>query len=211
MKRFNFKLEPLLRVRRMQEERALGELARVMRRVNEQESVRDQARRNVEEEMARFEARYREEFQIDLYQIYDRYLERLQTEAAEAGKRLEAMRPEVEQEMAKAMEARRGRRIVEIIKERKKAEYDHARRKAEAKELDEMNRLRRDVERARAENSVNFSGGSYADAQHRQPVTATEADELYSGDSGIDEPEQPAEKPDHVSDYFDRMGLKKPK
>jgi flagellar protein FliJ len=211
MKRFNFKLEPLLRVRRMQEERALGELARVMRRVNEQEAVRDQARRSVEEEMGRFEARYREQFQIDLYQIYDRYLERLQTEAAEAGKRLEAMRPEVEQEMAKAMEARRGRRIVEIIKERKKTEYDRARRKAEAKELEEINRMRRDVERARAENSADFSGGNYADAKHRQPVSATEADELYTGDDGIDEPEQPAEKPDYVSDYFDRMGLKKPK
>ncbi|MEQ9362636.1 MAG: hypothetical protein RIF32_00250, partial [Leptospirales bacterium] len=96
MKKFRFKLEALLRMRRIDEERALGDLAKVMLRVNEQENVRKAAFRMLKEEMDRFDVEYKDNFDLTLWQIYDRYLNRLNAEAAGAAEKLEGIRPELE-------------------------------------------------------------------------------------------------------------------
>ena len=126
MKKFRFKLEALLRMRRIEEERALGKLAKVMLRVNEQEGVRTAAFRMLQEEMDRFDSEYKNNFDLSIWQMYDRYVDRLNAEASAAAKKLEAIRPELEKEMAIVMEARRKRRVVEILKERERETYNGA-------------------------------------------------------------------------------------
>jgi len=223
MKRFRFRLEGLLRVRRIREEQALGELARVMVRVNEHESVRERARQLLREEMTRFEQQHRDDFSIDLFQLYDRYLARLEAEDRTAARKLEEIRPELEQEMEKVMEARKGRRVVEILKERHKADWDRDRRKAEARELEEVNRGKFGGARFPGETGLRGgipvqgapavapagapggAGGAREDSEEER-VYRDDPDEAF----GIDEAERPQEEPDYVQDYFERMGMDNP-
>jgi flagellar FliJ protein len=221
LKKFRFKLEALLRMRRIDEERALGDLAKVMLRVNEQENVRKAAFRMLKEEMDRFDVEYKDNFDLTLWQIYDRYLNRLNAEAAGAAEKLEGIRPELEKEMAKVMEARRARRVVEILKERELKTYQGQLRKHERQELEEANR--------RSKISVGgmipgdaydtgplapfFTGpaarlGESPDAKRKREREQDRKDHVDS--DGTTESEVPVPEPDHVADYFKRMGLGEP-
>lgn len=229
MKKFRFKLEALLRMRRIEEEKALGELARVMLRVNEQKSVQAETARMLREEMDRFDSEYKESFDLELWKIYDRYVDRLNAEAEVAAEKLEEIRPEMEAEMAKVMEARRQRRIVELLKERARDEYDAERRKNERRELEEANR------RSNSNVGGSIAGALYetgalapiftgAPAGVGQPPAARTAGQQLRDEQrrrqrdtqdGADEDEfreseQPEQEPDHVADYFKRMGLGDP-
>ncbi|MCR9143945.1 MAG: flagellar export protein FliJ [bacterium] len=220
MKKFRFKLEALLRMRRIEEERALGDLAKVMVRVNEQENVRTAAFQMLKEEMDRFDADYKENFDITLWQIYDRYLERLNAEAADAAVKLEEIRPEMETEMAKVMEARRARRIVEILKERELEKYNGQRRKHERQELEEANRRSKLNVGGMTPGATYDTGplaplftgpaaglGQPPDAKY--PSADAEQSDHVDTD-GTTESEVPTPEPDHVADYFKRMGLGEP-
>jgi flagellar FliJ protein len=221
LKKFRFKLEALLRMRRIEEERALGGLAKIMLRVNEHESVRKLAFRMLREEMDRFDREYKDNVDLTLWQIYDRYVDRLNAEASQAAGKLEAIRPELEKEMAKVMEARRKRRVVEIMKERARSEYDVVRRKDERRELEEANR--RSITGAGgygATGARHETGRIYVPAgttagldqptrpgqNRRTRDRDTDSEDL----AGTVEPEVPQPEPDYVSEYFKRMGLGEP-
>lgn len=219
MKKFRFKLEALLRMRRIDEERALGDLAKVMLRVNEQENVRKQAFRLLQEEMDRFDGEYKDNFDLTLWQIYDRYLDRLNAEAAGAAEKLEEIRPEMEREMAKVMEARRARRVVEILKERELEKYNGQLRKHERQELEEANR------RSKQNVGGMIAGAAYDTgplvpiatgpaAGLGQPPDPTRKPEREREDhvdvDGTTESEVPEAERDHVAEYFKRMGLGEP-
>lgn len=223
MKRFQFKLEGLLRVRRIREEQALGELAQIMMRVNEQESARNRAQALLRDEMTRFEQQHRDDFSIDLFQLYDRYLERLESEDRAAARKLEEIRPELEREMEKVMEARKGRRVVEILKERHRSEWERDRRKTEARELEEVNRGKA-VRGAMGAGGLPgggltfpFAGGLPAAGTADRPGLRpgdSEEERVYRDDPdeafGIDESERPEKETDYIQDYFDRMGMDNP-
>lgn len=227
MKKFRFKLEALLRMRRIEEERALGKLAKVMLRVNEQESVRTAAFRMLQEEMDRFDSEYKNNFDLSIWQMYDRYVDRLNAEASAAAKKLEAIRPELEKEMAIVMEARRKRRVVEILKERERETYNGALRKHERRELEEANRRSNlnvggyditgvtheigPISPVFAGPSAGLDGptGPYKSKRQRRRERER-ANEEFADAAGTSESEVPEPKPDHVADYFKRMGLGEP-
>ena len=200
IKKFKFNLEGLLRLRRIQEEKALGDMARVLVRVNEQEQMRNLAEKLVADEMNTFEKKYSDEFSIELFQMYDRYLERLESEAGEAAERLEQIRPELEKEKEKVLAARRNRRVVELLKEKSRAEYDREMRKWERRELLEINRLQR---------SKTSPLGALHEQQSTKKRTA-ESEQPDFEDMDLREPEQPPPEVDHIAEYFERMGLGKP-
>lgn len=197
MKKFKFPLESLKKVRKFQEDMALRDLARVMMRVNEQEGIKEKAFRLLGAEMDTFETKYRTEFQIDLFQMYDLYLERLNTEARAAQARLEEIRPELEAERAKVIEARKKLRIVELLKERYKERYDYELRRHEKKIIDEANmRTKQKIEEAEVRH-----------APVRRPEPDIEPDEqdleIPSGETD--------KKKDAIGEYYDRMGLEDPR
>lgn len=207
MKRFKFELEPLLRVRKMEENLALAGLARIMTQVNEAEAAKDEAKKQISSEMNLFARKKTVNLTIEDYKIYNRYLERLDAKILQSDNRLEAMRPDREREQGKVVDARRKRRVVEILKERKKEEYDYDRKKSEIKELDEI-RLMSDA----GKKPIIHSGAE----AWRSSKKIFEADlyemddEFESADSEFTEFDK-TEKKDAVSEYFKKYGMDDPR
>lgn len=142
MKRFHFPLEGLLRIRDLHQKRVMQEMAVVMEKVNAQREIVEHAEREYAEEMDRFA---REQgtgaYDIERYRMFDRYIGRLEGEKAAAHTRLEEMRPELEAMQAKLLDARKEKRVVEILKERHIERYNEEVRRIQRKELEELNRL----------------------------------------------------------------------
>ncbi len=182
-----------MRVRKIKEDLALRDLAKVMIRVNEQEALKDQAVRLLSDEMNTFESRYRDEFAIDLFQMYDLYLERLNSEADTARARLEEIRPELEKERAKLLEARRNLRIVEILKENYRKRYDYELRRHEKKQMDEANMRRGEKKITEYRHEFARPDGS--------------SEEQYLEEDTLDTEFPPAEKQkgDIVSEFLDSL------
>lgn len=186
-------------MRKMEEDRAREVLARVLVKVNEQETRRRRARRLYQTETDLFEKTQREAFDIDLFRMYDRYLERLLSEVDEAGDRIEELRPDLEQAREFVVERSRNRRVVEILKERKRAEYDQEVRKKERKELEEYNRLQQRkplVEEPTEKEKLD------EDWKSRSPE-----DDYDIGE----EPEQAAGEVDPIAEYFKQLGIPDPR
>lgn len=210
MQRFRFRLDPLLRVRKLEENRALAKLAQVMMRVNEQEGRRDTANRLVREEMDSFSHQHSAEFSIDQFQLYDRYLKRLETEAITAGDELEAMRPELEKEQKFVMEARRRKRIVELLKERKRAEYDRDYQRAVRKELEEINRPRGDIvgPYLHKKGSQNYAGaGNKSRWAAERMDFENRKEEEERQERARDDWE---DSRDPVDEYYKKLGIERP-
>lgn len=145
MKRFRFPLEGLLKVRDLQQKQVMAEMADITERVNLQRSIVERTEREYREEMERFALSQGENFSIDLYRTFDRYIDRLEAEKGRAEKQLEEMRPELEHMQTKLLEARRKKRVVELLRERHLNRYKEELRRQERRELYELNQLGREV------------------------------------------------------------------
>lgn len=183
----------------MEEDRAREVLARVLVKVNEQETRRRRAHRLYQAETETFEKKQREMFDIDLLKMYDRYLERLQSEADDALDKIEELRPELEQAREFVVERSRNRRVVEILKERKRAEYDQELRKHERKELEEYNRL---------QQRHILEAEEAAQEKIDEDRKSRSMEEYY--DAG-EEPEQAAPEVDPIAEYFKQLGIPDPR
>lgn len=183
----------MLKIRKMEQDRALKELSLVLARYNEFDSNRQEAFRLLQEETNLFEKRYREEFQLDLFQMYDKYLERLEAEAADAAQKMEDIKPELDQEREKVMVARRNKRIIELLKERYKKAYDANVRKTERNELFDINATRVAMEAQYGESRVV--------EERRRP--------LAEPDSEMEQPEKRTD--DILSEYFKKFGIDDPR
>ncbi len=136
------------------------------------------------------------------YKMHQRYISRLEDQAASAKERMESMTPELESEQQKVTEARKKKRIVELLKEKRQAEYNHETRRLEAKELEESAMLRHSnplkdpfETRGHYEKEDKFSD-EYRDEQ---------TPDIYAGEN-----ELPEEKRDYVKEYFERVGMDYP-
>lgn len=156
MKRFRFPLEGLLKVRDLKQKQVMAEMAEVMQRVNEVRGIVEQSEQEYREEMERFSRSQGEDFSIDVYRTFDRYVNRLEDQKARAYERLEEMRPELEQMQAKLLEARREKRVVELLRERHLNRYKEELRRQERRELQELNQLRKEVSRVSEDTPVVF-------------------------------------------------------
>lgn len=121
----------------------MADLAKVMLRVNEAEEKRQEAQRQYHSEMDTFDKLHRENFSIDLFQMYDKYMERLSAVTVEAEKRLHDLKPDVDKQMTVVLDKRKNRRIVEKLKERAQERHKEAMNRLERKELEEYRLIKR--------------------------------------------------------------------
>lgn len=192
-------MEALLRLRRMEEDRALEQLSRVMLRVNEQQAIRDAAAKLLREEMNYFEQKHRDDFTIDFFKMYDLYIERLEREDRLAAEKLDGMRPDLDAARGVVIEASKKRRIVEQLRERHKERYQEEVRKAERKELDEYRMLRGASKLTQAFHEAEPH-------QSRSTTTMEPADEPE-----LVEPEQHEHEDDLIAQYYKQLGIPDPR
>lgn len=139
IKRFRFKLEALLRLRKMEENRALADMALVLARVNVEETRKEKSAAESREQLRAMERERHGGFDLESFQMSDRYLTRLESEQDEASRRIEEMRPELDKKRDTVLEFSRKRRVVELLKERQRERYLRERRRKERRELEEVN------------------------------------------------------------------------
>lgn len=192
-KRFHFPLEALLRKRKMEQDQTLKELAAVLAVYNEQEGKRREAFRLLDEEKGVFEKKFREDFHLDLFQMYDKYLERLESEAIDAEFRMQEMQPALDAERQKVMVARRNKRIIELLKERYKKRYEEETARIERRELFELN--------SGIQTREETHGDNRPDQERKRSFAESEPE--------VDTVERRGD--DLISEYFRRLGLEDPR
>lgn len=188
MKKFRFPLEALKKVREIEEKQAMSELARVVEKVNEKESARQAAEENYRNEMDHFTISQRESFSLEQYQMYDRYLEKLQSDQKKAKEAIEEIRPELQHHQSLVMEARRKTKVMEILRDRHKAEYDYNLRKQEQKEIAEI-------------NAGRMSQQNESAVKARKDSKRFESQEELAGD------DLKARKEKQLRDYYRQLGM----
>ncbi len=144
MKKFKFKLEGYLKVKKAREQQKLGELAKVMGRVN---VYREQQQAFDSEYNSMLQAQ-RAEFVSkpvpigDLRDMYE-YLGALRRRKDSATRQIADLEPELAVKRDAYNEARKERKVIEIMRERRLSDYKVALEKEEMQFFDEANQLRR--------------------------------------------------------------------
>ena len=135
---FRFRLEPVLRVKRIREDQRKKEFGEALSRFWEESRRLDELKRKRMEYLGAL-GRVGDPFRLRLAMEYARYLE---GEIKESERRLESLRREVEAKRKALVEAMKERKILERLKEKKLEEYRREELLKEIKNLDEIASLR---------------------------------------------------------------------
>ena len=140
MKKFEFKLESYLKVRKFQEQTKLTELSGVMQKINiyrEQQQMFEREYQNLLQEQK--DRMNRETIDPTFTRDMYTYLAALKNRSQTATNRIAELEPELDLRRKAYNEARKNRRTIEIIKEKKKEAYKIEVNRDEIRGLDEFN------------------------------------------------------------------------
>jgi flagellar protein FliJ len=146
MKKFKFALEGYLKVKKAKEQAKLGELAQVMRKVNvfreQQQAFDNQYSTMLQAQRSDFLGK-----EIPITQLKDMYdyLGALRQRKDTATRHIANMEGEVSEKRTAYNAARKDRRVIEIIREKKWTEHRAEVEKEEVKFLDEFNQAKKRV------------------------------------------------------------------
>ncbi len=140
MKKFNFKLQTLLNLREAREREIRNELARIVSLQNREREKQADLRRRIDEQKALFGEKLRSGAYSPAEAIlFERFVD-VSLRAIDAAEgRIRGMEPRVKEVRDRLIEASRARKVVDKLKERRKAEYDYAVNRELNKESDETN------------------------------------------------------------------------
>ncbi len=140
MKKFQFRLEGYLRIKEIEERQKMAELAQVVGEVSREraqiQNYFDESARLVDEQRNRMFTR---EFDIQYNRTVQNYFYVLERRRKVAERRIDELQVELAEKQRIANEARKKRRVIEILKAQKKSEHDQMVAREEAKQLDEFN------------------------------------------------------------------------
>ena len=140
MKKFEFKLEPLLKIRRFDEKQQYIEFAKVLVKHNQNNSEIQSTTKISRSTLAK-ESRLMKTGKFDLaYSLSVRkYLNQLSKKSVIAVRKNQEIMPEYQKKLKAANEARLKRRTLEILKEKKLVKYKLEQNRIETKMLDDFN------------------------------------------------------------------------
>lgn len=137
MKKFKFPLEGYLKIKKIEEDRKMADLAHVIGKIEKEKDQINHYFQNMEYYLEKKPS----EKNINLHDtilMYE-YLNQLSKKKRIAEKNINSFQDELKEKQIKANEARKNRRVIEILKEKKLNEYKYEMYKNENKELDEFN------------------------------------------------------------------------
>lgn len=140
MKRFTFRLQTLLDIRKAREREIQFELARIVSIQNRERARQEELRRRIEEQKALFgEKMKRGAYTPAEAILFQRFVD-VSIRAIEAAEEtIQSMEPQIREVRERLVEASRGRKVVEKLKERRLKEYQYEVNRELNKEIDEMN------------------------------------------------------------------------
>ncbi|MFO1480351.1 MAG: flagellar export protein FliJ [Turneriella sp.] len=143
MKKFRFHLESYLKLKKVREQQKLGELAKVMSRVNvfraQQRAFEDEYNHLLQQQREKF---IRESLPIDSVREMYEYLGALRLRRDTATRNIAQLEGEVTEKRNAYNAARKDRRVVEILKEKRLTEHRAATEREEIALMDEFNGAR---------------------------------------------------------------------
>ncbi len=141
MKKFRFGMEGFLKLKKMEEDRKVGELAGVIGRIERERSTirsyQDKVAYYLTDEKAKTVHNLN-----DMIMIRD-YLGEMNKKRKIAERNIKNMQTELREKQKAAADARKNRRVIEILKEKKYSEYLYDLSVEEGKNLDEFNSSRK--------------------------------------------------------------------
>ncbi|MFZ5628987.1 MAG: flagellar export protein FliJ [Spirochaetota bacterium] len=143
MKKFRFHLESYLKLKKVREQQKLGELAKVMSRVNvfraQQQAFEDEYNHLLQQQRAKF---MRESLPIENVREMYEYLGALRQRRDTATRNIAQLEGEVSEKRNAYNAARKDRRVIEILKEKRLTEHRAATEREEIALMDEFNGAR---------------------------------------------------------------------
>jgi flagellar FliJ protein len=154
MKKFDFKLQKLLDIRKAEEDGVKNELARLLNIQNLERLKQEEYRRKIGEQQALFDRKMKQgKFTYMEASLFERFVDFAHKVIAAAQDRIESMEPEIRKVRVRLIEASRKRKVVDKLKERKWQAYLYELNRETGKENDDMNQkvfIRRRIEKALA-------------------------------------------------------------
>ena len=139
MKKFRFRLEPLLRLRRQQEEQKKRAVGVLIREISEQQRQALQMATAVRQEGENLKHQYAQgRVDLDWAGHYRRYVSHMQmaiNQRIEAVTQIQQRLQLARQELA---EAAKNTKVLDKLKEKRRQRYDHELGREETRELDEV-------------------------------------------------------------------------
>jgi flagellar export protein FliJ len=138
MKHFSFRLEPVLTYRKLREDGEEQKLKLIHAAIIEAQRTKEELRLKIEGSCQMLAERSRGTIDIDKVRSLTTYIERLRNESIRAGHVLLKLEQDRLAQVARLLEARRGREVVEKLKENSLGTYKKEIQALEQKLLDEL-------------------------------------------------------------------------
>lgn len=176
MPRFQFRLERILSVRRHQEDRERLRFGQAMRRKLECAVKLDEVRARIREAVERASAVTAGRPTVEDFVRMHEYRLALLRREADAERALEDAAVALEQQRLKLVEARRRRRALELLRERKWREWRRTEEEREQQELDEIG-MTNFIRRAEDDPAAAEDLQAFVEASHGEGVPRAWADD----------------------------------
>lgn len=138
MKQFRYKLEPVLAYRKLLEDGEERKLKAIQTTILETEEVREDLRRKIEIGCQMLQERSHGTIDMDKLRNLTTYVERLRQEFIRTCHSLSKLEQDRRNQLENLMQARRGREVVEKLKENSLSQYNKENHVLEQKLLDEL-------------------------------------------------------------------------
>ncbi|MCS7205631.1 MAG: flagellar export protein FliJ [Leptospiraceae bacterium] len=138
-KRFQSSLEPLLRLRTIEEELAMQELGEVLSKINAEKEKLRILEEQYQQELEKLPKMIKMPEAIQFYRTFEAFLNRIENQKKSVEKLIAELQPELEEKRKKLVEKTKNRKIVETLIQNQKNEYEKQLKKSEQKELFELN------------------------------------------------------------------------
>ena len=138
MKTFRFKLEPVLAYRKLLEDEEERKLKAIQAAILETEALREDLGTKIENGCRMLQERSHGTIDMDKLRNLTAYMERLRQEFVRTFHSLSKLEKDRRNQLEKLMHARRGREVVEKLKENSLSDYNKENKVLEQKLLDEL-------------------------------------------------------------------------
>jgi flagellar protein FliJ len=140
MKKFKFKLQTLLDIREAREREIQYELARIISLQNREREKQADLRRRIDEQKSLFgEKLKRGAYSSSEAILFERFVDVSLRAIDTAEERIISMEPQIQEVRSRLVEASRGRKVVEKLRERKRVQHTYEVNRELNKENDETN------------------------------------------------------------------------